>query len=271
MKNIFKLFLLCLAGGVFFTACDTEEAPFSELNPEGAILSITDVQTGFYDLTNTANASIGFSVVSAGEAVGSVDLYKAYNGGTPVLHSTLSSLPSSLNVSLADAVSGLGVTVDEVGVGDVFTFSFGEYTAGAGTYKSGTTLDVAASCPSSLAGDYTASTTGSSTDDCCPDVTTVEGTTVTISGEDGAYTVNDFSAGLYLEWYATYGITDVMSTDGSLEISFTDVCGTLSGTGSEPFDTDVTLTGSVDSDTGVITYTWSNGYNDEATVTLTPQ
>lgn len=126
---------------------------------------------------------------------------------------------------------------------------------------------VQVTCESSLGGTYTSTTTGTSTDPCCPDATTVTGEVTLTDEGGGVYTLSDWSAGLYLEWYGVYGIT--ASTDMSGRI--TDVCNTLSGSFGEPFGTTTDVTGSVDPDTGVITYSWSNGYDDTATVTLTPK
>lgn len=133
-------------------------------------------------------------------------------------------------------------------------------------YKSAAHI-IQVTCDSELAGTYLASATGTSTDVCCPDETTVT-KEITLTDEGGGvYTISDWSAGLYLEWYDIYGVTPTLDLSGRV----TDVCGTLSGEFGEPFGTSTTVTGSVDPDTGVITYVWTNGYDDTATVTLTPQ
>ena len=163
------------------------------------------------------------------------------------------------------------IDLDQVEIGVPYTVSLKLTDSAAPlTDASVVTYSVTVVCPSDLAGEYSATTTGQSTDGCCPDPVTVT-SDVTISGSSGAYTIPDFSASLYFAWYAVYGITEGMGTDGTLELSFGDVCGQLSGTMNEPFDTEVVMTGSVDPSTGVITYTWVNGYDDTATVTLTPK
>lgn len=127
-------------------------------------------------------------------------------------------------------------------------------------------------CPSALAGEYIATTTGTSTDGCCPDETTVTGTIVTLTATTGtSYRVSDWSAGLYREWYEIYGITEAFVAGGGMNGIISDACGIISGSFPEPFQTTTTVTGSVDAATGVITYTWVNGYDDQATVILTPR
>jgi hypothetical protein len=126
-------------------------------------------------------------------------------------------------------------------------------------------------CPSDLAGTYDAVTTGTSTDPCCPgEVMATSVVTLTDKGS-GVYTINDWSAGIYLAWYAVYGISAATVEGGGLNGDITELCGSVSGSFGEPFGTAVTLTGSVDPSTGVITYNWVNGYADAATVTLTPR
>lgn len=122
-------------------------------------------------------------------------------------------------------------------------------------------------CNSDIGGTYTSTTTGTSTDTCCPTETTVTGTVTLTDNGDGFYTISDWSAGLYLEWYDVYGITS--STDMTAEIR--DICDAISADFTEPFNTATELRGTRDAATGVITYTWVNGYGDQATVVLTPQ
>lgn len=159
------------------------------------------------------------------------------------------------------------INLDNNVVGQTNTMSVQLTSADLEFNKTPVTFSYAVVCESQLAGEYIATTTGTSTDDCCPDETTVMGEVVVTETAPGTYSLSDFSAGLYLEWYAVYGITP----DSDLSGSVVDVCSTVSGTFPEPFQTDVIVDGSVDNATGVITYTWVNGYDDTATVTLTPK
>jgi hypothetical protein len=121
-------------------------------------------------------------------------------------------------------------------------------------------------CASDLAGTYSAVTTGTSTDGCCPNVTTVMKDLVLTKTGDGKYTINDWSGGLYLEWYAVYGITP--TTNLTKEVN--DVCNKFIINGfTEPFGESASATGTIDPVAKTITYTWINGYGDKGTVVMT--
>ena len=245
--------------GVGYSSIDLEE--------KGAVVKVSNIVGGFFNLLDKENTAISADLSTIGEDVSNITIYKSYNGGSPVLVTSMS--PGTFSTTLVDAVDGLNVTLDDVAVGDVFTYTF-QVESPSGTYNSENSLKITASCPSDLAGEYSAETSGTSTDGCCPGVVTAM-SDVTITGSNGDYVISDFSTGLYFTWYSVYGITEGMQTDGTLNASLKDVCGSITGTAAEPFGTEVTIEGSVDNDTGVITYTWVNGYNDTATVTLTPK
>ena len=267
MKNLFYLFVALLAAGSF-QAC-YEEEPLILAEP-GVIATPSNLNPGFFNLTDLDNASVAFTLDTQGEAdASSVTIFKSYNGGEPVEHATISTLPTDVTITVAAAVDGLGISADELEVGDVIALTFEVNTADGRVLRTGgSPLLINASCPSDLAGTYDVTATGTSTDPCCPDQTTVT-STVTLTDEgNGLYTISDFSGGLYLEWYDVYGITSTDDSPGT----FRDVCNNLTFENTtEPFNTAVTGTGSVDGSTGVITLSWVNGYDDEATLTLTPQ
>lgn len=122
-----------------------------------------------------------------------------------------------------------------------------------------------------IGGTYNSLTTGSSTDGCCPDPSVDYASTVTITDNgDGTYTINDFTAGLYLEWYDVYGITSQDQTPATLTITDPNT-NAIAISGNEPFGTVISGDGSYDPCTGNLTYTWGNGYGDTGTVLLTLQ
>lgn len=271
MNNNFKFILFFLTLGLLMTSCEKDETTFSDLdsdaNKRGAIMTVSGSDPGFYNLADADNAANSFSYGSAGEDVSSAVLTLSFNGGTAVDVETLSSVPGSFNLSLTEAASEVGVAVGELSPGDVFTFGFKDVVTGSGTYNSGKTLDVAVSCTSALAGTYNVSATGTSTDGCCPNETTVTGTVTLTDASGGIYGISDWSGGLYLEWYDIYGIV-ADSNAGQIQ----DICNAITIVDdTEPFGETLEGSGSVDAGTGVITYTWSNGYGDQGTVTMTPQ
>jgi len=145
----------------------------------------------------------------------------------------------------------------------------GNQGTGAFTLQKGTAI----LCPPvDISGSYlVVSTTGTSTDGCCPGTVTVSGNTVTITALPGSLTnfnVSDITGGIYLEWYDVYGITSPEDSPGVFLFNCNEV--TIVDT-TEPFGSPVQGDGLYDATTKTITYTWSNGYGDSATVELRKQ
>ena len=253
--------------GIFalaFSCTDVEDDDF--FTEGGSVLFYQNVSPGFYDLGNLDNTVVGFDIGSNGDAASSADMTVSYSGelGTagPAGIGNVS-LPGNTTVTLVAACEALGIDINGLGIGDTFTFE-----ATSGTAKR--TLPVITNCVSTTGSEdgvvYDVVSTGTSTDDCCPDETTVM-STVTLTGSDGMYAISDWSGGLYFEWYAVYGMT----ADGSGG-DITDVCNAITlTTAEEPFGESLMGSGTVDPDTGVITFSWSNGWGDQGVTTMTPQ
>lgn len=132
-------------------------------------------------------------------------------------------------------------------------------------------VNTAITCtPLDISGTYqVVSATGMSTDGCCPDETTVSGNIVeVVATSETVFSVSDITGGLYLEWYDVYGITAPEDSPGNLNFN----CGEVTVVQTtEPFGTLVTGGGPYDSAAGRITYSWTNGYGDSATVILQRQ
>lgn len=268
LNNIYFLFFALIALVGTFSSCE-EDPMVDRITKPGALPDISEVTSGFFNFNDPSSAKVGFTLNTKGTPVSSVDIYKSLNGGDAVMHSTVSSFPATVEIGLTDALSGSGVSIDDLEVGDVFTFSFVSKTADGRDLRSGESFEAPVSCPSDLAGGYTSVASGTSTDGCCTDPISGFNSSATLTAlGDGKYTLSDFSGGLYLEWYDVYGIASTEDTPCTLQ----DVCGQLTIIDTtEPFGTDVTGTGSVDAATGVITFSWVNGYADQGTVVLTPQ
>jgi len=270
MNNL-KFILFFLSLGLLMTSCEKDETTFNDLdsssNTRGAIMSVSGSTPGFYNLADADNATNSFDIGSAGENVSSAVVTLSYNGGTAVNVQTLSSVPGSSSLSLTEAAAATGVAIADLSPGDVFTFGFKDVVTSSGTYKSGKTLDVAVSCTSAIAGTYDVTAVGTSTDPCCPTETTVTSTVTLSDNGGGIYAISDWSGGLYFEWYDIYGILADSNT-GEIQ----DICNSISFvTDTEPFGETLEGSGAVDPGTGVITYSWSNGYGDQGTITMTPQ
>ncbi|WP_436517538.1 hypothetical protein [Ekhidna sp. To15] len=136
-----------------------------------------------------------------------------------------------------------------------------------------TTKSLAITCESNLAGDYSAVSSGSSTDGCVAGngntvITNLAYSTVTITEGSGVgvYTISNSFAGLYDAWYVPcYGYSAGESNP------LTDVCGDLSGSWLDIYapNNPFAMTGSVDG-SGVITLSWTNAFGDQGTTVLTP-
>lgn len=310
MKGLKYLFL-CLSLLIVAGACEDIEEPFVEFDDleKGAFARLTDGINGEFNFFDVANSSINFTVEFYDENNGNnVEQYAwtvayddrsdADNDLPAVALRTFGKgdfspndrgLPSlTVTFTFQEVLDALGLTRDDINGGDTFilnatitktdgsTFdanNTGANVIGQNTFNALFQIRQNVVCPSDLGGTYTATTTGTSTDPCCPDETTLEGQTVTLTDQgSGVYTISDWSAGLYFEWYEIYGITADYVAAGNLNAELTDACGVISiPTLTEPFGTETVFTDvSIDEATGVITYTWTNGFDDTATVILTP-
>lgn len=187
---------------------------------------------------------------------------------------------SDVKIAATDLINAVGLKTEDIGPSDVFAITGSLVLNDGSVYKSTNSsaavnsaafkthfnYSLAFVCPSAIEGTYTANSTATSTDDCCKgSATTLTGKTVTLTAKGGGiYEISDWSAGMYFQWYAVYGIT---ATDASLKVTVSDVCGKFSGSFDEPFGQKAKLSGTISGTT--ITYTWDNTYDDKGTVTLT--
>lgn len=268
MKNTY--YFLLFLGAMAFSSCSEEVTPFQDLQPEGSILTISDIVTGFYNLSEGGAASIGFTVDGIGENISSAILQKSINGGAPVDHATVSSFPTSFTVSLADAVSGLGVGVDGLNPGDQITFSFKDITTGSGTFASGAMVPVNVSCISNLDGEYALEATG-----WCGEkhTGTIEFRQV-VDGQYELHTSNIDGSAVWLDssmgsYYACYGTTSDgnLPGNGSGPLRVVDICNTLSWTGASQWGEIYTFN-SITVNGPVLTIDWKNSYDPEAGVAV---
>ncbi len=301
MKNIKFLVYGLLV--IFMASCArTVDNPFPEFDDmeKGAYARKTDGVNGAFDFFDIANSAIDFTVElydeNQGKNITNYDWTVKYVAGgnevgpMPFKSFTASDFSTNSNglpekkitFGFAETLDALGLTENDIEGGNYFIFSatitkangakFSADNTGGNIINSAPfsglfTIRQNIICPSDLAGEYSAHSVGQSTDSCCPDETTVDyDVTLTETGA-GEYTISDWSARMYFTWYEIYGIT----SDFDMTATITDACGNISASFGEPFGTDVTISGSVDQETGVITYTWTNGYDDTATVVLTPK
>ena len=271
MKKINIIYTLIISALIFSCSLDDEKVVDENF---GVLPVVTDIVNGFFDLADTANASSGFtlSTSDAGGAVSSSgEIMVNFNGGEYSKIADVSSFPVTVNYSLAEVASLLGVNVGDLALGDAFQFKFYITTTTGERMTSATVVDVPMSCVSDLAGAYSVTTTYGY-HDFLPDYSSNTMNIDVVQVSDGVYSVFDFSGGLYSSgpYSSAYG-----TGDSSFTVTFRDTCNNISWTGqSDPWGACIPADGgtnSVDSSTGVITISWyCEGYGENGVSVYTP-
>jgi len=288
---------------------ETPYNEFEDLT-KGAIPRLVSAPSGIFDFFNPDDSQISFEVEfydeNEGRNVASYAWDVSYaddsTSAGPVNLLTLNKgdfqtnsagLPgANITFRLNDVLSALGLSIDDVDGGNNFSFSAtltkddGSVFTGANTspnlkgqpaFNAFFNFNQPLVCPSDLGGSYVATSEGESTDGCCAGTFMSDGRIITLTDLGGGnYTISDWSGGLYLAWYGpdagNYGITEAFIEGGGMSTTIIDACNTISiAEFSEPFGAAASAGGSLDPDTGIITYTFENGFGDVGRVTLTPQ
>lgn len=293
LKILFTLFAI----GTFVLSCQDDGGDSKQDLKIGAVPNVTKVADtdAFIDLiaiNNEEDINLSFTIDLAQGDVASMNVVLFYvkgeNAYKAILESNVTTFPKEYSLTqsdLIDAFSELNSNEDfEIGdqlivtaeltlkdgtlikiLNDNGSANYGIDVSNSPLFKVVQIYNVA--CPSDLGGTYNVLTSGSSTDpgpDASVNPIANYPYTVTITDNGGGdYTISDAFGGVYILWYEMYGV------DFEVEGSFSDVCGTISGSFPEPFGTDVTYTGSVDPDTGVITINWINGFDDQGVSVFT--
>lgn len=255
MKNSLRLIGLFFLGAVLFASCSEDKKTFEELTPEGTVVFTQNVTPDFFDLGDIENSSVSFDLGTAGETASTVIIYKSYNGGAPVEHARVTSIPSTITVTAAEAIDGLGITFDDLAVGDNIALSF-EVEAGGTTYGSGKVQNIPVTCFSDLAGIHSYTTTST----WCGSTDPLTGTVEWTSPSTGIYEVSDWGYGSYQDCYGSEA-----AAWGSLQLQ--DVCNVISQLGEDNYgDTwEFNITG-IDGPT--LSFSWTNTYGESGTVEL---
>jgi len=246
------------------SSCKDDDFLTGGLNSDvkGSVISISDVVNGFYNFSDPASASVGFTVDATGEATNSVNLFKSFNGGESVQFATANSFTQSYTVPLSEAASGL-VDMADLKVGDYFTFSFDDVNTSSGNYPSGTTLRVDVSCPSDLGGvyDFVSSNLAADNGYVCP-TGEVTGTVTFTDLGGGAYECSDLGFGQYQStcW------NDGPAT--SPNATFSELCGVITSGGLDQYDLAYTWV-ITDVSGPNLSISWSNTYGDRGEVVIT--
>ena len=266
MKKILNI--LVVFSLVFFYSCDQNADFDTDDQLTGTSLAggaIVDVRSdsegkllGVPSSLDFTTATVAFAenvldlevfLLSGGQDVVGYEITKSINGGNEVVVATSATLPISINYTTTDDfLNGLGLSVDDLRIGDVITFRTKMMHSDGRVSFSGPndgSYSVTVSCSSDLAGDYNLTLVR---DDGSSWNRPGEVVTETGVGEYQSTTTGGWAPGAYS---ATQGFT------------FTDVCGEITVANQDLFqgmfsnDVEGTDPGVVDGVTGNLTITYS--------------
>ncbi|MDE5421801.1 hypothetical protein L3073_06250 [Ancylomarina sp. DW003] len=233
---------------------------------------IESITSSFFELSDLDNAFVEFKVTAEFPAEVAQVLVKVGHKDKTAILPPYSSIPVTITLSVSDIANVLGVNVNDLVLGDVFSFQLIVENMDGITTFSNKILNATVACASSLEGAYTCVANGSSTDpgpspEENPAVDFTTTITFTATAVNGEYIISDFSGGLDTFWYDIYGLS------GEYPGMIKDVCGDLSYINTKgPFGSPISGTGAVDEVTGVITlHGVADSWGDEWDLVLTPQ
>ncbi len=175
MKNIFKLFAVFSL--LFIYSCNdngdfsTDDMMTGTASEGGALVAIKDGTTGKLlgvpSSTDFATATVSFAeseldlgvlLMSGGNDITNYEIMKSLNGGAEVSVASTATLPISLVYSTVDDyINGLGVSADDLRIGDVITFRTKMTKSDGSVIFAGPndgSYSITVSCSSNLAGTY---------------------------------------------------------------------------------------------------------------------
>jgi len=152
----FKIIGLFAAMVFTFASCETEvEDPAGERGL-GAVPAITDINPAVYDSNDLQNTFVQFTIDLASSASEAV-VYVSFNGNkSRVEMGRYTTFPATVQVKLTDAAAGLGMTPEQVELGDVFNFEIAAIVNGK-TYFSNAAFNAPLVCaynPNLVSGSY---------------------------------------------------------------------------------------------------------------------
>jgi len=268
MKKFLRAAFYFMMTAVLFTFGCSDGAigdDFAEdqYTPKGAVVSATNVVTGFFDAVDPSSSSIAFDLNAEGsESPNSVQVNVSYNGGAEAVFTTASSIPSTVTAGFADVISATGIDAGSIAVGDNITFTFDATTA-SGTYRSSRSLNVPVSCASDLGGtyDYVGSNLVATNGGPCPAGDVAGSVTFTDLG-GGTYLCSDLGFGQYESscW------NDGPAT--SSNATFMDVCNKIISGGQDQYG--LTYIWVINEVSGSdLSLSWTNDYGDAGDAVIT--
>jgi len=144
-----KYIYLAFTSMFFAVSCfDKEEDVLVPAAERGAQLPvISNIDPGVFDSNDLENTFVEFDVdVENDEAIEDAAIQVSYNNGFQrVEFSKITTFPSNLRIQLSDVVEKLGLSLDDVELGDVFTIEI-VTTVNGKTTRSGALINAAVVC-----------------------------------------------------------------------------------------------------------------------------
>lgn len=238
MKKLSIPSFLIFVFSLMFLGCQYEEDEILHPYEKAALPVVSEVSSSFFNLLDLENANIGFKLDKVGVPANSITILKTFNGQT-IPHSEVTSFPADINIPVSEAISGFqDVTLDDLEVGDVISFSFLVNTEDGRTFRSGTGVDAPVSCPSELEGSYEVFVTASN-----------KTYTLNITADGaGQYSIDNFNLDFQPDFYDTYETLPIGA-------SFADVCNEITLNNTHDFGVAFRGVGTYDPEQDAIIFT----------------
>lgn len=156
MKNIKFLFLLTFAMTLCSCVVEDGENPFYPPQEFGIYPDYTAGSNSVYNLLDPSNSFVDFAVnasASGGASASSGEIHANINTGAYSKVADISGFPYSVNLSLSDVVTALGINITSLTGGDLVNFKI-FFTDSAGTTTTSTGVFTAAIVCPPVAGTY---------------------------------------------------------------------------------------------------------------------
>lgn len=119
----YRIFGLIAVIALAFTSCETEVIDPAGARDEAIIPEITELRPAVFDSKDMENTFVQFTLNVDEPSVSEAIVIASYNNDMSRTEITrVSSFPATIQLKLADVVSELGMQLDEVSLGDAFTF-----------------------------------------------------------------------------------------------------------------------------------------------------
>lgn len=154
-----KILTFLVAMVFAFTSCETEVEDPAGARGVGFVPSITNLNPAVFDVNDPSNTFIQFDLDADANVVSEVKLIVSYNGDMKRVEvKSVNTFPQNVKIFMHEAVTALGMSLDDVGAGDNFTIE-ALTIQGDKTYRSSASFNAAVVCaydPDNVTGTYRA-------------------------------------------------------------------------------------------------------------------